>query len=344
MIFMLFLQIGKEKIEKVLYNYRRQKFLKNTIANIGEIVEEEDSITCIVKQEKLDSNKKYCNIFYELNLYGMITHYEKSKQLVDYYKLNKPVHYFFDGIHFNKPINIFSLFCNITFINCTFENAPIQILSAEEITFSKNTYYDCISAVRNSAFLRTISGTTIGKLYFVKENFKNEWDKKNYENKFEINIVAEEIHIYKSTIATDETKGNLSLKAKDIDIVKSTLESSEIYFDTDHIDVTKSNLIATKGLIAGNKENNSNIEICLDDVYSPYVLFNNIEWVNFENSNTSFFHDYPELLIKKRRKLANTLQNIKLLMESFMSSRNNTKDISTNADINNDPIKILLKK
>lgn len=136
---MHFSQIGKDKLEKALYKYRRQKFLKNTITNIGEIEEEENSITCIVKQEKLDSNKEYCNIFYSLNLYGMNTHYEKSRQLVDYYKLNKPVHYFFNGIHFNKPINIFSLFCNITFINCTFENTPIQIFTAEEITFSKNT-------------------------------------------------------------------------------------------------------------------------------------------------------------------------------------------------------------
>lgn len=336
-----FLQLIKEKKDKLLYDYGRNKFLTKTIANIGDIEEEEDCIICIVKQDLLDKNAK--PNFYQLDLDGMNTYYDKGKEIVDYYKLNKPVHYIFDGIHFDTPININSYFCDITFVNCVFSHSWITIFNADEITFSKNTFLDATSIVSNQAFLRILSNTKIRKLYFIDENFVNKSKLKKYgENKFGINIVADEIHIYKSTIITDETNGNLFMKAKKIDIAKSTIHSPEIYFDTNHIDNTKSSLIATKGIIVGNTNSNSNIEICLDDVYSPYVLFNNIEWVNYKTGNRVFFHDYPKLLNEKRKEVTNKLQNLDQIVNHIMDS--NAKITQNEEKELNTPIKELLKR
>lgn len=83
----------------------------------------------------------------------MNTVYDKSRKLVEYFNLNKPVYYIFDGIIFDTAVNISSLFSNIIFRNCTF-NMGIICLFANNITF-KNNKYNCWTEFKDygNAFL-----------------------------------------------------------------------------------------------------------------------------------------------------------------------------------------------
>lgn len=125
------------KIERLKYERARTKFLTQITQNIGTIEEREDSIICYVKQDLLEKNSK--RVFYELHCYGMNTVYDKSRELVNYYKLNKPVYYIFDGICFDTVVNIASSFSNIIFKNCTF-NLGIRIFFADTIILENNKY------------------------------------------------------------------------------------------------------------------------------------------------------------------------------------------------------------
>ncbi len=126
-----------KKIERLKYERDRTKFLKRIIPRIGTIEESEDCIICYASQKLLEKNAK--RAYYELHCNGMNTVYDKSRELVDYFKLNKPVYYIFDGICFDTVVNLSSIFSNIIFRNCTF-NTGIQISFADTITLENNRY------------------------------------------------------------------------------------------------------------------------------------------------------------------------------------------------------------
>lgn len=300
---MIYVSILKKS---VIYEYRRKRFIKDAIANIGEIIEKENSITCIVKQDLLD--KVATPNSYELYLFGISSIFNASKKSIDYYKLDKPVHYIFDGITFYVPIQIFSHFCDITFINCTFSHSYFKIFHADKITFAGNKFHDGFSTLNDGAFLRTTPSGKIGKLYFKNEHFINEYLLKEYgENNFGININADEVHISHSTIITDDKNGQFNIKGKNIKIEESIMNSPKTYIDAIEIDMDrKSKLKSEKGIIIGNDDSNCNIDICIDDIYSPYIVLNDVEWVNYKNGNTSFYHDDPiDVQKKKNRTITN---------------------------------------
>lgn len=243
---------------------------------------------------------------------GMNNANSSKKELIDYYGLDKPVHYVFDGIRFYcSPIKIGSYLCKITFKNCKFEHSPITILQADKIAFENNQYMDILGNLRNESFLRTTSNTVINELTFRNERFENLYKHGKEQNCFGINVCAKKVDILDSKMITDSNNGPICIKAKRLQIVRSLLESPEIYFDTDFVDATRSKLKAEKGLIVGNDTNTCDVEINIDDVFSPYVIFNGVEWVNYEAGNRTFYHDDPVKLKSARKEVVQVLNNIK---------------------------------
>lgn len=298
-----------KRLDEGAKNFKRLKFLKNELFNIGDIVEEESSITCYVSQRLLDRNVK--KTFYDLYIGGMNTANKSKKELITYYGLEKPVHYIFDGITFNSPIRIGSYNCKLTFKNCSFKHSPITILQADKITFENNQYCDTLSNIAKKTFLRTTSSTTINELTFRKENFQNQYKPCDKENYFGMDICANKVAILDSKMTTDKNNGTICIKSKRIEILRSLLEFPEIYLDTDFVDVTRSKLKVEKGLVVGNDTNTCDVEINTDDVFSPYVVFNGIEWVNYASGNRTYYHDDPIKLKIARREWIETLNCIK---------------------------------
>lgn len=286
------------KITELGYKNARAKYLKQVIQKIGIIEEWEDRITCYVKQELLEKNSK--KIFYELHCNGMNTVHDKSRELVDYFKLNKPVYYIFDGIHFDTVVNIASTFSNIIFRNCTF-NTGIRIFFADTITLEDNKY-NCWTNFKDygNSFLWGIAKN----LEIKNENFINQYELKKYgENNFGINIKVDNLKIDNSTICA-ESHGQINVKAKETSVLNSNISAPEIYLDSDSIAFGKSLLKAENGVIIENKNCECDTEVGFYNVDSPYTIYNGTEII------TDYVAFKDDELKEKRLALVKVLTNV----------------------------------
>lgn len=75
------LKFIKEKANNLVYEFERKKFLYGSITNIGEVIETDDTITIIVRQELL--NKELKPNFYHLGLNGINPIFQER---IDYFK------------------------------------------------------------------------------------------------------------------------------------------------------------------------------------------------------------------------------------------------------------------
>lgn len=287
-----------KKMEELKYERARVKYLRQVISRIGTIEESEDCIICYVKQELLEKNSK--KAFYELHCNGMNTVYDKSRALVDYFKLNKPVYYIFDGIHFDTVVNIASTFSNIIFRNCTF-NTGIRIFFADTITLEDNKY-NCWTNIKDygNAFL----WGKIKNLEIKNENFINQLELKKYgQNNFGINIEVDNLKIDNSTICA-KSYGQINVKAKKTNVLNSNISAPEIYLDSDSIVFGRSLLKAENGIIIENKNCDCDIEVGFYNVDSPYTIYNGTEIV-------TDYESFKEKKIKEKRlALVNVLTNV----------------------------------
>jgi len=97
----------KNIVYKQLYKILRKKFIKEHITQLGKIVEEDDRIVCYVEQKKLDVYRKKN---FSIDLDGFNTLIQRNKEIVDSFKLNKPVYYIFDTIIFKYSTRISGMF------------------------------------------------------------------------------------------------------------------------------------------------------------------------------------------------------------------------------------------
>lgn len=285
-----------DKIQKLKYERARTKYLRQVTQNIGTIEEREDSIICYVKQDLLEKNSK--RVFYELHCDGMNTVYDKSRELVDYYKLNKPVYYIFDGIYFDTVVSIASSFSNIIFKNCTF-NSRITIFFANTIILENNRYnsWTNFKDYGNAFLYGTIKNLTIKNEQFMNHNF----NAKFFDNNFGINIEADKVNIDSSAIYASN-HGQINIKAKETKVCNSRLHAPEIYLDLDSITFDESSLLKADGIIIENKNCDFDIEMILPNIDSPYVVYNGTEML------TNYVKD--EGLKEKRLTLVKTLTNV----------------------------------
>ena len=158
------LKFIEEKANNLLYEFERKNFLYSSVTNIGEVIETDETITIMVRQELLDKRVKPS--FYHFDLNGINKIFQEK---IDYFKLDKRVNYIFDGITFDVPIILSCSFCDVTFKNCVFSHSYIQIHCADKLTLMNNLYYDGTSSISNGVFFRTVSCSKVEELNFIKE-------------------------------------------------------------------------------------------------------------------------------------------------------------------------------
>lgn len=83
----------------------------------------------------------------------------------------------------------------------------------------------------------------------------------------------------------------------------------------------KSKLKCSNKFVVSNKDANCDVEICISDVYSPYVSFNGLESVNVKKGNTSFYQSDLDELQKKRKEVLQVLTNLKLKCEELQKEK-----------------------
>lgn len=290
----LIVKIVNTKMVKGLIRYL---YIKQTIANIGKIVETEDSITCYVDQKKFDKNKKY-----DLPLNGMNVINKESRNLVNKLNLNKKVYYIFENISFDKNLSIHSSFSHIIFKNCIF-STRIRVSYANSITFENNQYQDWYPKDYGNGEFYIDSD----ELKFINDDFSNYY----YYicervGGLGMNITSNNLEIINSKIITD--KGcKINIKAKNTTIKDSTISSSEIYIDSKSIK-SNSRFEATNGIIIDS--NSHELENAIFD--SPTLIINGVE-IPTDNSKTNIITtiDKKQELINARIELVEYLKKLR---------------------------------
>lgn len=289
----------KEKIQEYKYSLKRKAFMKSYFPNIGIIKEEEDKIICYVNQELLlqylEENRN------TIRCWGVNRMYEDAKQEADYYQLDKPVYYIFDGIRFYDT-KFDSSYNNIMiFRNCIF-NGEICFSYVNKVILENNTYNSCLKKSNHQGdFLKG----TIEELIIQNDHLVNQFKSLDNSQDFGINLTTDKLIIMNSTMVA-ENEGQIYIKAKEANFMDSILEAPEMYLDLDTITYANSLLKSSKGIIIENRNRNRD---CLKfyKVDSPYVFYNGMEIINKEREERK---QTKENLTKARIPLVQLFTNL----------------------------------
>ena len=317
----------KRKIESNLYNLARQNYLERVVGKLGKTVEESDKIVIYATQRLVDKNGK--NIFYNLFCGGMNTYFEKSREIIEEYKLNKPVYFIFDGIKFDYPVTLSSYFSAVIFKNCTFYNG-LKVFNCENLTLENNKYYNWhdFEGRGNSSFL---SGN-FGELTIKNDEFVNSYENKKYaETKFGVCVFAEKVNIVNSNICA-ESQGKIDIDSKELFIIDSAVTGPEIYLDSDSIKLSNSVLKSNKSIIINNK----NCDFT-SDVQAPTVIYNGVH-INAYNKTISV-NEADINLRKARQELLQKLCRLKDCCQQV----NNNKVNQIKEQLDSQPLSKVLK-
>ena len=293
-------EVLDKETKKFIYNKARKMYLKQSICNIGKIVEEEDKIICYVEQKKLDRYKGKHRV-HALMLNGMNTVNEESRKIVEGFKLDKPVYYVFENIDFKGAIKFSSRWSNVIFKNCIFEK-NIGIIWADSLTFENNMYSDLFSGYYHGDCFFT--GNQIKEITFINDNFVNSCPN-HHPAKFGMNISCGTIKFINSKIDA-EYPGKIIIKAKKTSIINSDINSSEIYIDSNSIDYSDSLIVANNGVMIENANCDFNGEI-----KSPVICYNGVDLSKKDDQDQDISIEESNLktsrivLIETLRKISN---------------------------------------
>lgn len=259
------------KTDKLKYDRDRAKYLGGVIPNIGIIEEKDDCIICHVKQDLLEIERNSKAGYYELLCDGMNTERDEEREKVDYYNLNKPVYYVFDGIYFKTIVEIVSSFSSVIFRNCTFSSG-IRIYYADDITLENNEYacWTDFKEYGNAFLWGMVRNLTIKNDQFDNTRFLL------FDNNFGINIEVNRLNIDSATICAGN-HGQINIKAKETTIRKSELNAPEIYLDSDSIVFDDKSSMKSNGIIIENKNCDLDTDMIFRNIDSPCVIYNGNE-------------------------------------------------------------------
>ena len=294
----------KNRIQINNLNKERDSVIKNRVADIGEIVEEEDRIICYVKQDLLINQCKYSadNI---LCIDGFL---KDLKHWIDYLNklnLNKPIYYIFDGIIFDWWLRFTSIGdCNIIFKNCTFRKG-ILIKKANNVSFENNKYYYSSNYFGFGDYFEV---NNIKKLTFINENFINEAICM-LPNRFGINIKADIVKIINSNIDCDRF-GDMNIRANKLIVKDSNIDARRLKMSVNKLVYFNSNIKAKNEVYIDNKNKDY-----IGYINTPIVYYNGEKIVPING----FLKDVSEieLLNNARSELVLQLYQISMLCKKI---------------------------
>ena len=97
------------KFKKKLYNIMRKYKMNYLTNNLGEVIEDDEQITCYVKKNKIEKNGKYS---YAIDCLG-IENDDYRKKIAKAYNLDKPICYVIDGLELDGKLSILSGSCEV---------------------------------------------------------------------------------------------------------------------------------------------------------------------------------------------------------------------------------------
>lgn len=290
------------ELKKKIFISLRNHVLKNITNKLGKIKNDDEKIICYVDNKKLKRYKKGKWI----SRYKLFIKSNKmySEEILNTYKINKPIHYVIKGMNFKDSVEVFApIDTTIVFGDCKF-NREFNVFFGDNIILENNEYYDEDAFYRNSIFFCTINAKSVK---FLDDNFINK-SKSNIENKFGIKINSDNLEIINSTFSTKNNEGVLSIKSKQVYIEDSTIKSKkEIYINADDLKVVGAKIKSQKQVVIDNKNNNY-----IAGVTSPKTIYNGVDLTKhyFLNPKNLELQKARISLIEKLRELRDNCINI----------------------------------
>ncbi len=316
--------------KKYFNNIKKYHIIKQLTGNLGKVVEDDEKITCYVKESKL-KKKAFC---YAVSLSG-INENQKNYELVKAFQLDKPVCYILDGINLKKDDRIYHIFgkhnCEIIIKNCNFESdmtAKIKVDGKCTLDNTNITAYLTLEIDANDLTIKNMDSDNI-KIYSSYPHISFGADNK--------------IEIINSNIRYQNKNIFISAMNK-INVVNSKIVGKQIgcYSNTINADESSSLIATDKVKLHTNNFNSINID-------APTIDLNGEEMSNEKKSVT--LKQITKPLTLKRLELVNLLKKVKTQCENIISEKNSKyqKELSEKVskyqeELKAQPISKVLKK
>lgn len=286
------------KFKKILYDVTRPYAKNYLTGNLGNVVEDEEKLTCYVKRSKV--KKKDYN--YTIACFG-IGENEDRKKIAKAYKLDKPICYVIDGLEFKKhQVYVFGYNdCEVIIKNCSFGldlcvhvNGKCTLDNTDIKTFS----YLSISA--NELVIKNMSSDQIEVI----------------GSKSHIGFGAnDKIDVIDSNVGNKKKNIRVSFTATNgLNISNSSIIGKEVECESSIINVDENSSLAASDKVdlKTNDFNPINID-------APIIVLNGEKLVN--NKGKVVFRKITDSLELKRLELVNLLRKVKTECEKINSEK-----------------------
>lgn len=286
------------KFKKILYIVTRPYAMNYLTGNLGNVVEDEEKLTCYVKRSKV--KKKDYN--YTIACFG-IGENKDRKKIEKAYKLDKPICYVIDGLEFKKhQVYVFGYNdCEVIIKNCSFG-------------------LDLCVHVNGKC---TLDNTDIKTFSYLSIN-ANELVVKNMSSD-QIEVMGSKSHIgFGASDKIDVIDSNVGNKKKNIrvsftatnglNISNSNITGKEVECESSVINVDESSSLTATDKVALKTNDFNPINI-----NAPIIVLNGEEIAN--EKETVVFKKITDPLSLKRLELVDLLKRVKNECESINSEK-----------------------
>lgn len=269
-------------------NIFRNKLLTELTGNLGKVEVTNDAIICYVDNKKIQKkfNNSNCAYLIDFSSTKILT-----KELLEKYGINKPVHYIVEGIRFKEKLFFTTdKDIKVLFKGCKFHK-QIRITSADKVIFENNKYFDRYPVY---AFKNKFLSGRANSIQFISDSFVNSG--KDYPTQFGMDLIVNKFEIINSNI---DIEGNLEesfIMADKIILINSSFMCPSTYMICNNIDVTDSKIIASEGIIIDEKENNNTYSNIIDSIESPSITYNGLQQQRISDEEIAKKYHRLELL------------------------------------------------
>ena len=285
------------KFKKKIYNIMRKYAMNYLTNNLGEVIDDDEQITCYVKKNKIAKNEKYS---YAIDCLG-IENDDYRKKIAKAYNLDKPICYVIDGIELDGELKIFGKGCEVIIKNCSF-SLGLSVSGESKLTID-NTYiniFNYLSIYANELVIKNMRSEQLNDIYYNSRLIFTSYSK--------LDLIDSDI---------GNNKQRFIFCAKDsLNIVNSTITGKEIECES-----SKINADEKSSLTASNIVSLKNVDFISINITAPVITLNGEE---LENENgKGVFRKSTDSLELKRLELISLLKKLKKQCESI-----NTKKVS----------------
>ena len=301
------------KFKKKIYNIMRKYEMNYLTNNLGEVIEDDEQITCYVKKNKITKNGKHSYAIY----CSGIENDDYRKKIAKTYNLDKPICYVIDGIELDGELKIFGEICEVIIKNCSF-SLGLSVSGESKLTID-NTYINIFNYL------------SIYANELVIKNMRSEQLNEIYSNPRLIFTSYSKLDLIDSNIGKNDQRFRFYVEDS-LNIVNSTITGQEIECESSKINADEKSSLTASNIVSLKTGDFNSINIT-----APIITLNGEKLV--EEKGNCVFRKSTNLLELKRLELISLLRNLNEKCKSI-----NTKNVSEYKKMQNaKPIEKILK-